>query len=86
MRKGDVPVKGFVTVAWKRLVLIYLVSTGFSFSLGWTVLVTHLLTPDRLFQISTARLSYAAGLIVFGTQKGLMPDSLSFSGTFLVPW
>jgi uncharacterized membrane protein SpoIIM required for sporulation len=57
--------------AWKKLILTYLISFTVAVTTGSILLNVVHVAPDRLFELSTKRLSYAVPLMEVGAKAGI---------------
>jgi uncharacterized membrane protein SpoIIM required for sporulation len=64
--------------AWKKLVMFYLVSFAGGMAVGQLLLDFVHLTPERLFELSTKRLSYTLPVLETGAKAGIDGGILLF--------
>ena len=65
-------------VAWKKLIMAYLLSFAISFVAGTLLVKIGHIQPERLYEISTKRLSYALPVFDMGSRHGIDTGILLF--------
>ena len=64
--------------AWKKLILAYLLSALVGFSVGMLLVKWTSIPPERIYEASTKRLSYAVPVFEHGMRKGADLGALLF--------
>lgn len=70
--------KQFLLLAWRTLLLAYILSFAASFAAGIVLVKVFHVSPEQIYHVSTKRISYALPVIQKAVGKGIDPGILIF--------